>query len=85
MMPTADSQPPKLEDIHAFRIPPGTFIKLHRGTWHAGPLWTGADATRTFYNLELSDTNVVDHHTVRLTSEGHVEIEPASPCVGAPW
>lgn len=65
--PTRDGEAPALERVKAFLIPPGTFVKLHRGTWHAGPLWTGADATRTFYNLELSDTNVVDHHTVYLT------------------
>ena len=63
---TADGEPPAIERVEAFRIAPGTFVKLHRGTWHAGPLWPGADATRTFYNLELADTNIVDHHTVQL-------------------
>lgn len=44
-----------------FRIPAGTFIKLHQGTWHAGPLFE--EDSMAFYNLELSDTNVVDHNT----------------------
>lgn len=44
------------------RIPPGNFIKLHAGTWHAGPLFEGEDSM-AFYNLELSDTNVTDHNT----------------------
>jgi hypothetical protein len=44
------------------RIPPGKFIKLHEGTWHAGPLFEGEDSM-AFYNLELADTNVVDHNT----------------------
>jgi hypothetical protein len=40
----------------------GVFVKLERGTWHAGPLFVGS-AHADFYNLELSDTNVVDHNT----------------------
>lgn len=27
---------PRQEDLTAFRIPPGVFVKLHKGTWHAG-------------------------------------------------
>ena len=81
----APAETPTLDGVRAFRVAPGTFVKLKPGTWHAGPLWAGPDTSRTFYNLELSDTNVVDHHTVRLTTEGHVEIEPAPPCAGAPW
>ena len=44
---------------------------MHVGTWHAGPFFGSGDAaadaadpataTRDFYNLELADTNVVDH------------------------
>ena len=30
---------PKKEDIRVFRVPPGTFVKMHAGTWHAGPLF----------------------------------------------
>ncbi|KAI3986167.1 hypothetical protein MKX01_004311 [Papaver californicum] len=33
------------------------FVKLHIGTWHAGPLFKGD--TMDFYNLELANTN--DH------------------------
>jgi len=53
---------PRAEDIVAFRVPPGTFLKLREGTWHAGPLFSGPQHM-DFYNLELSDTNVVDHNT----------------------
>ena len=45
--------------IKAFRISGPLGIKLHRGTWHAGPYF--AEPTRNFYNLELADTNEVDH------------------------
>ncbi|CAI9759246.1 unnamed protein product [Fraxinus pennsylvanica] len=51
--------PPAVDDIHAFRISGPKFLKLNRGTWHAGPLFT--EKTMDFYNLELSNTNVVDH------------------------
>lgn len=52
---------PKLEDLAAFRIPGNCFIKLELGTWHAGPYFDHNFVD--FYNLELSDTNVVDHFT----------------------
>lgn len=53
---------PRQEDLHAFEIPQGCFIKMNAGTWHAGPLFDNADHME-FYNLELADTNVVDHNT----------------------
>ncbi|MBD2338167.1 ureidoglycolate lyase [Calothrix sp. FACHB-156] len=52
---------PALEEIAAFRIPGNCFIKLEVGTWHAGPYFDHEFVD--FYNLELSDTNVVDHFT----------------------
>eukprot|EP00873_Tetraselmis_striata_P007767 jgi/Tetstr1/428031/TSEL_001815.t1 len=53
---------PQQGDLHLFRVPHGTFIKMHEATWHAGPLFEGAEYL-DFYNLELADTNVVDHNT----------------------
>lgn len=50
--------------IEAFRIPGGTALALHRGTWHAGPYFAGPSVD--FLNLELADTNTADHRTVRL-------------------
>lgn len=50
--------------IEAFRIPGDKALALHRGTWHAGPFF--AAPAVDFLNLELADTNVTDHHTVRL-------------------
>ena len=62
--PTLDvAAPPRQADLVAFRIPHGVFVKLMEGTWHAGPLFDGHQAD--FYNLELADTNVVDHTTHR--------------------
>jgi ureidoglycolate lyase len=53
--------------IKAFRIPGGLAIKLHRGTWHAGPYFIGASAD--FLNLELADTNDIDHDNCNLASD----------------
>nr|WP_290221565.1 ureidoglycolate lyase [Trichocoleus desertorum] len=55
---------PNLDQLAAFRIPGNCFVKLHLGTWHAGPYFD-ADFV-DFYNLELSDTNLNDHDTCDL-------------------
>ncbi len=52
---------PGLDDIKAFKIPGDVAIKLHRGSWHAGPFFE--DDEISFFNLELADTNEVDHQT----------------------
>jgi len=52
------------DPIQVFRIPGGTALALRAGTWHAGPFFTAP--TQDFFNLELADTNIDDHHTVRL-------------------
>ncbi|KAG8501259.1 hypothetical protein CXB51_003392 [Gossypium anomalum] len=62
--------PPAVDDVYVFRIAGPKFIKLNRGTWHAGPLFK-ADAM-DFYNLELSNTNVVDHTTHVFKKENGV-------------
>lgn len=58
--PSAASQP-DLATLRAFLIPGDRFIKLHLGTWHAGPYFDAPQID--FYNLELSDTNQTDHDT----------------------
>ena len=57
---------PLPQDIRAFRIPGDVAVMLHAGTWHAGPLFEAAEMS--FFNLELADTNLVDHHSCDLTS-----------------
>ena len=49
-------RPPAVEDVRVFRMEGAVVVKLHRGTWHAGPLFT--EPHMDFYNLELADTNV---------------------------
>ena len=60
---------PRAEDLQAFKIPHGKFVKLHAGTWHAGPLFQEPDQM-DFYNLELKDTNVVDHNIHVYSRDG---------------
>ncbi|MEM8808665.1 MAG: ureidoglycolate lyase [Cyanobacteria bacterium P01_G01_bin.38] len=62
--PPIEATSPNPETIQVFQIPGNCFIKLNVGTWHAGPYFE-ADSI-SFYNLELSDTNIVDHDTCDL-------------------
>lgn len=62
--------PPAVDDVRVFRIMGPKFVKLNRGTWHAGPLFK--TETMDFYNLELSNTNVVDHTTHNFKKENGV-------------
>lgn len=71
--PPGSTPAPDLNAIQAFRIPGTCFVKLHIGTWHAGPFFD--DQQVNFYNLELSDTNINDHYTCNLRSHYHVECE----------
>jgi ureidoglycolate hydrolase len=52
---------PELDDIQAFEVPGNCFVKLHLGAWHAGPFFDAEFID--FYNLELANTNLTDHHT----------------------
>jgi ureidoglycolate hydrolase len=62
---------PDLDEIMVFRIPGNCFIKLNIGTWHAGPFFESESVD--FYNLELSDTNITDHHTCNLVETYGIE------------
>jgi ureidoglycolate lyase len=64
---------PRIADIRAFDIPGDVAIMLHRGTWHAGPLFARGEEA-SFFNLELADTNVTDHHTCDLAARYAVEL-----------
>jgi hypothetical protein len=71
--PPAAAELPPLEAITAFQIPGDCFIKLAVGTWHAGPYFE--QDSLDFYNLELSDTNLVDHQTCNLQTSYGVTFE----------
>ncbi|CAN1174192.1 hypothetical protein LINPERHAP2_LOCUS31136 [Linum perenne] len=61
---------PEIEEVRVFRFSGPMFVKLEKGTWHAGPLFEGE--SMDFYNLELSNTNVVDHTTHYFNKENGV-------------
>jgi ureidoglycolate hydrolase len=64
--PDAAAPVPDPAAIRAFAIPAGRAVLLSRGTWHAGPYFTAE--TMNFFNLELEDTNQVDHDTCDLAA-----------------
>jgi len=63
----ADGARPDLARLIAFRIPGDCVIKLHVGTWHAGPLFAHDECL--FFNLENLDTNKRDFDTADLPDE----------------
>ncbi|HYW19920.1 MAG TPA: ureidoglycolate lyase [Nodularia sp. (in: cyanobacteria)] len=71
--PHNDLSQPVLEEIAAFRVPGNCFIKLNEGTWHAGPYFE--HEVVDFYNLELADTNIVDHFTHDFRQSHQLEFE----------
>ena len=71
--PPSQTDEPDLDKLAAFRIPGNCFIKLEVGTWHAGPYFDHEFVD--FYNLELSDTNIVDHFTHDFVKSHHLNFE----------
>ncbi|MGF1489754.1 MAG: ureidoglycolate lyase [Prochloraceae cyanobacterium] len=71
--PPSATDKPDIEKMEVFRIPGNCFIKLELGTWHAGPYfdWEQVD----FYNLELSDTNVVDRFIYNFNLNDRLQFE----------
>jgi ureidoglycolate hydrolase len=52
--------------VQLVKVMPGEGVKLHPGTWHAGPFFAAKSAL--FFNLELSDTNLTDHNFQQLAT-----------------
>jgi ureidoglycolate hydrolase len=67
----ADDAHPRLDQITAFRIPGDRIIKLHVGTWHAGPHFVHDECM--FLNLENTDTNTRDFQDIDLPMECRIE------------
>jgi ureidoglycolate hydrolase len=59
--------------LKLFRIEPRQAIKLHPGTWHAGPYFKSK--TAAFYNLELSNTKIADHMTRKLNATINLQLD----------
>jgi len=62
LAPPADTPDPGR--MRALRFSGAQALCMSVGTWHAGPLTLQPSCN--FINLELSDTNIVDHDTVQL-------------------
>jgi ureidoglycolate lyase len=75
--PDDPTRRPSLDEVAGFLVPGDVAVLLHRGTWHAGPFFDAP--TMSFFNLELADTNVVDHQSHSLAGEGvsHCTLIPA--------
>ena len=71
--PPSHTTTPDIDRLKAFRIPGNCFIKLEVGTWHAGPYFD--DEAIDFYNLELSDTNIIDHFTYNFAANQSIQFE----------
>jgi len=69
--------PPDVEDVRVFRVDGPRFLKLHRGTWHAGPLFE--EPWMDFYNLELSRTNEDDNPTYNFQKKKGIMCEVEKP------
>lgn len=67
----ADDAHPRLQDITAFRIPGDRIIKLHVGTWHAGPQFVHDECL--FVNLENEDTNTRDFQDIPMPLECQIQ------------
>lgn len=57
---------PVPSQVKAFHVPGNMAIKLHLGTWHVGPFFKAEEVS--FFNLELADTNIVDHQNCELVT-----------------
>jgi len=71
--PPSESSEPDLDRLKAFRIPGDCFIKIEVGTWHAGPYFDSEAVD--FYNLELSNTNIIDHCTHSFAIKQNLKFE----------
>ena len=66
--------------IRAFSIPGTVAVALHRSTWHVGPYFEAQSVD--IFNLELSDTNQVDHHNCRLDEQFGLAYRLVLPVAG---
>ena len=74
--PQPASDKPETNRLRLFRIEAGLILKLHVGTWHAGPYFREPQAL--FFNLELADTNSNDFTEAALPEPLSFAMEPNS-------
>ncbi|MEB3310101.1 MAG: ureidoglycolate lyase [Snowella sp.] len=71
--PPSEALVPDLSQMRVFQIFGDRFVKLEKGTWHAGPYFD--EPSMDFYNLELSNTNVIDHFTHDFLKSHELQFE----------
>lgn len=71
--PALDPEELSAESVQLVQIQPGEGVKLHLGTWHAGPFFHAPSAL--FYNLELGDSNLTDHNFQALPTPIRLRLE----------
>ena len=59
--------------VQLVNVQPGEAVKLHQGTWHAGPFFL--TPTALFFNLELSDTNLTDTNSHPLKTKPQLNLK----------
>ena len=59
-------------ELMLVKLLPGEGVKLHPGTWHAGPFFT--NATALFINPKLSTTNENDHNATLVGRSIHLHL-----------
>lgn len=70
--PASDAVTPLDPDtIRAFSVSGSAMVKLHAGTWHAGPYFRAPHMD--FINLERADTNQNDHNAIDLRETWGIE------------
>ncbi len=77
--PAAFDDPQALPEpgtLRAFTIVGPAIVKLHCGTWHAGPYFRAP--CMDFLNLELADTNRTDHQSAALKGRLGLRVEIAA-------
>ena len=66
-VPTRSADELDHRTVQLVKVEAGEALKLHQGTWHAGPFFQ--TPTALFFNLELSGTNQNDHNCQTLANK----------------
>ncbi len=63
-----------LDKIEVFRVPKGTFVSLHPGTWHHAPFAYKTDVANILIVLP-ERTYATDCHVTKIAEEDRIEID----------
>jgi len=63
-----------LDKIELFRVPKGTFVSLHPGTWHHAPFAYNTDVANILIVLP-ERTYVIDCHVTKIAEKDRIQIQ----------